>query len=234
MYWLNPQQWFRRPHPFITRNHKYFSEFSQSLPLSEYSFVAFDTELTGLDRKKDEIISIGAVRIANLKIDFGDTFYQVVQPEKVEHNVSTLVHQISPSQLREARSLAEVLPEFIDFIGDSLIIGHYLDLDMSHLNRATWKHMAGTLSTPGIDTMWLVGGYRRIQRGYFKESRLITDTYVLEELNKQYQLPPFSSHNAFEDAVQTACLFLYLVKKMKKSGLATLRDLYKVGHNLQL
>ena len=97
------RSWFRPPDELMVRNREFFKEFDQTRPLTEYSFVVFDTELTGLDRKKDEIISIGAVKIKNLQIDLGETFHQYIQPKKLDHTEATLVHRITPEQLKEKK-----------------------------------------------------------------------------------------------------------------------------------
>ena len=60
---------FNKPDQLILNNRELFAGFDQSKPLGEYDFVVFDTELTGLDRKADEIISIGAVKVKDLQID---------------------------------------------------------------------------------------------------------------------------------------------------------------------
>jgi len=59
----------REPHPALLRNAELFAEFDQGRPLEECSFTVFDTELTGLSRRKDQLIAIGAVRIEQLRIE---------------------------------------------------------------------------------------------------------------------------------------------------------------------
>ncbi len=229
MYWLNPRTWFRRPHPLLVENHRYFSEFRQSRSLTELSFVAFDTELTGLNRRHDDIVSIGAVRISNLQIDFSDTFYQVVRPKVLTRTGSTAIHRLAPAQLASAPVIGDILPDFVEFIGTSLIVGHYLDLDVFFLNRATWITMGGILSNPGIDTMRMAQGFNRIRQGYFSQAAA-PQSYRLADLSRRYGLPQYNSHNAFADAVQSACLFLWLIKKFRSGGIDNLRDLYRAGH----
>jgi DNA polymerase-3 subunit epsilon len=228
MYWLNPRTWFRRPHPLIVENHGYFSDFVQSRRLADCSFVAFDTELTGLDRRKDEIISIGAVRISNLQIDLGDTFYQVVRPKALARTGSTVIHRLAPGELSMAPTIETILPDFLRFIGSSLIVGHYIDLDMHFLNRATWTHLGGVLSNPGIDTMRLAQGYSRLRQSDLSQQST-PESYRLADLSRRFSLPSYSAHNAFEDAVQSACLFLLLIKKFRAGGIENLKDLYRIG-----
>ena len=226
---LNKLPWFRPPDKFIVRNREFFKNFDQARPLSDYTFVVFDTELTGLNRKKDEIISIGAVKIKNLQIDLGETFHHYIQPQKLDHTEATLVHRITPEQLIEAPSLDDVLPEFLSFIGTDLIVGHYIGLDMSFIHRETHRRYHGTLVNPCIDTIRMAQGYKRVMFGHYHEEGSSSSRLSLHDLSSEFNLPFFEAHDALEDAVQTAYLFLFLVKKFHKGGLETLRELYQAG-----
>ena len=226
---FRPDTWFAQPHPLIAKNREAFARFNQSRPLAEYTFVVCDTELTGLDRKQDEIISIGAVLIRDLQIDLGATFHRYIRPKNIEHTKATLVHQITPQQLLTAPPLEEVLPAFVEFAGSSLMVGHCLTLDMDFLNRAARKILGGTLANPGIDTIRLAQGYRRVRSGHFHDAEDDSRSYSLEDLSKEYNLPAFKPHDALEDAMQTAYLFLFLLKKFRKGGLLTLKEIYKAG-----
>jgi DNA polymerase-3 subunit epsilon len=231
---FKPAEWFRKPNPLLLRNQGLFADFDQSRPLNEYCFVVFDTELTGLNRRRDEIIAIGAVRIANLQIELGSCFHQYVRPHNLDHNQATFIHQITPDQLREAPPIEEVLPSFVEFCGDALLVGHFLNIDMDFLNRAAQKVLGGTLSNPGVDTM-------RLARA-FKEAHLTsgfghTDqsfSYSLDSLSEEFQLPRFKAHDALEDALQSAYLFLFLVRKLTTGRVRTLKDLYQAGRLLRL
>ncbi len=226
---LKKLPWFRQPDEFIVSNRDFFKNFDQTRPLSEYTFIVFDTELTGLNRKKDEIISIGAVKVKNLQIDLGETFHYYIQPQKLDHTEATLVHRITPEQLKEAPSLDDVLPEFLSFIGNDLIVGHYIGLDMSFIHRETQRRYNGTLVNPCIDTIRMAQGYKRVMFGYYHEEGASSSRLSLQDLSSEFNLPFFEAHDALEDAVQTAYLFLFLVKKFRKGGLETLRELYQAG-----
>lgn len=226
---FRPDTWFAPPHPLIARNRETFAKFDQSRPLNEYTFVVCDTELTGFDRKKDEIISIGAVIIRDLQIDLGRTFHRYIKPKNSGHTKATLIHRITPQQLATAPSLEEVLPSFLEFVGTSLMVGHCLALDMDFLNRAARQVLGGTLANPGIDTIRMARGYRRTLSGHFNAQEDWSGSYTLEALAREYHLPTFKPHDAFEDALQTAYLFLFLLKKFKKGGLLTLKEIYKAG-----
>ncbi len=209
------KQWLRQPDQLILENREFFRSFNQGRPLSEYDFVVFDTELTGLDRKKDEIVSIAGVRIRDLQIDLSTLFHQYVKPPNLDPTQATLIHRITPQQLKDAPTIDEVLPKFIEFAGNRLLIGHYVGLDMSFLNKACKKHLGGTLSNPGIDTMRMAQGYKRMLLGYYHDMSATSNSYVLEDLSREFNLPRFEPHDALEDALQTAYLLLFLIKKFR-------------------
>ncbi|MBU0944662.1 MAG: 3'-5' exonuclease [Proteobacteria bacterium] len=226
---LKPGSWFSRPDPLLQKNKECFISFDQGRPLAEYSFVVCDTELTGLNWKKDELISIGAVMIKDLQIDLASTFHHFVRPQHMEATKATLVHRITPEQLERAEPIEAVLPRFIEFIEGSLLVGHHLILDMHFLNKAAKKVLGGTLSNPGIDTMRMAQGYKRVLLGHYHEHNPREISYGLDDLGREYNLPVFKPHDALEDALQTAYLFLYFVKKFRKGGLVTLKDIYQAG-----
>ncbi len=228
----------KKQHPLLIQNTNYFSEFDQSLPLTEYDFVVCDTELTGLNKKQDEIISIGAVKIVNLKIDMSSCFHQYIRPEKIDHNQATLIHRITPEQLRAAPTIYEVLPKFMKFCGKSLLVGHFVDIDIHFLNNAAKNVLGGPFSNPSIDTMRLTKGFLDAESG-FRPHEYGNNTqpvsYNLNDLsNTTFNLPAFKPHDALEDALQTAYLFLFLVKKFKTGGIRNLNELYQAGRNWKI
>ena len=131
-------------------------------------------------------------------------------------------------------SIEDVLPEFIQYCGNGLLVGHYVNLDVSFLNKAALEALGGTFSNPSVDTMRLAMGYKK---GMFMESHGHTNlstSYRLKDLTQEFNLPQFKSHDALDDALQTAYLFLFLIKKMKGGKIRTLKDLYQAGRNVGL
>ena len=220
---------FRKKNPLIQENRKYFSRFDKNKSLKEYTFVVFDTELTGLDKRSGEIISVGAVSIRNLQIELGNTFYQHVKPENIKHTEATFIHKITPEELKIAPKLEEVVPRLVEYIGNSLIVGHCIGIDKEFLDKACKKIYGGTLSNPIIDTMRLSRGYQRKLYGRYHDHGSIKGSYNLYDLSCKFDLPLFEQHNALEDALQTAYLFLFLLKKFRSGGLETLKDLYQAS-----
>ena len=125
--------------------------------------------------------------------------------------------------------MEEVLPEFIEFCGNGLLVGHYIGIDMHFLNKSARQTLGGMLSNSSIDTMRLARGYAEARCTDFYGGYDQTQSYNLDTLCEQFNLPRFKPHDALEDALQTAYLFLYLIKKYRHGGIRTLKELYLAG-----
>ncbi len=215
--------------PLLRRNNEFFRSFDQSQPLDNYEFAVIDTELTGLIPGQDEIVSIGAVRIKGLKLYPSDAFYALVRPRMDLPKLSTLIHHITPQEVENAPPLEEVLPGFVEYLGSSLIVAHHVGLDMSFLNRAMKRGFGAPLHNPCLDTLRLAQAYQEELFGSYFDHYNYQISYQLGDLARKHDLPSFSQHNAFSDALQAAYLFLFLVKKLKGGGVRTLKDLHQVG-----
>jgi DNA polymerase III subunit epsilon len=222
--------WFRRDkHPAIIANHRRLERFDQTKPIETYQFVSLDTELTGLDLRRDAIVSIGAVRIEGLQIITGNNFFSYVRPKRSMPKVSTLIHRITPDQIESAPELRKVMPDFVDFVGNALLVGHFIGLDMAFINRAARRLMGGHLRNPCLDSMKLAQVYEERERGGHYDRVEVAAGYNLKTLSEKYHLPRFEQHDALGDAFQAACLFVFVVRKMQNLGCRTLRDLRTVS-----
>ncbi|MFC1835117.1 PolC-type DNA polymerase III [Thermodesulfobacteriota bacterium] len=222
--WLRPEL-----HPVIKANQERFVDLDWTGPLEGCEFVSVDTELTGLNPRVDEIVSIGAVRIRNMRIVAGENFLAYVKPKRELPRDSTLIHRITPEQIKSAPPLSEVLPQFIEWCGSALLVGHYVGLDMSFLNKAARGLLGGPLGNPCVDTMKLAQAFQeQLWRDYYDRFNLGV-SLNLTALARRFGLPRFDQHDALEDAFQTACLFIFLVKRMMASGCGNLKELYQSG-----
>ncbi|MFH0958359.1 MAG: 3'-5' exonuclease [Pseudomonadota bacterium] len=223
--WLFKSLGFSKHHALI-ENKRFFYDLDWKRPLQDYDFVVFDTELTGLEQRNDEIVSIGAVRVHNLRIAVGQTFFCYARPSKPLPKDSTLIHRITPDQIIGAQPLEYVLPDFVNFLHGAVIVGHFVSIDISFLNRATKSFMGGVIKNPFVDTMKMAQYYEDHRRRRFYEDAAPKLSFSLNDLSKKYGLPLFEKHDALEDAMQTAYLFLFLMKKFKSLGVSTLKDLF--------
>ncbi|MDA8408472.1 MAG: 3'-5' exonuclease [Deltaproteobacteria bacterium] len=220
-------------HPLLIRNEQFFSGFDLSQPVESYDFVAFDTELTGLNPGSDEIVSIAGLRIRDLQIVVNDCFYSYVRPKIEKHTTATFLHRITPEELKNSPSPGVALEAFIDFCGNSVLVGHHVYIDMSFLWKAMTKTMRGVIKNPVIDSMQLAMCYRnnrKVAPGYQDILDARSDhAYSLAALSKEYRLPIFPQHDALQDALQTAYLFIFLVTNLLGDKMETLEQFYRAG-----
>jgi len=213
----------------LKENQESFEHFDSSLPIESYDFVCFDTELTGLNPRRDEIVSIGAVRIRNMRIQLGENFFSYVLPARDLPKDSTLVHRITPEQIKDSPDLQTVLPDFVKFCGGSLLLGHYVELDMAFVNRALRKQLGGAMHNPCVDSMTLAQVYHETTRKNRPGRVKYSLSYNLGNLTREYGLPRLEQHDAMEDALQTAYLFIFLVRRLREAGYITLKDFFLAG-----
>lgn len=113
-------------------------------------YVVLDLETTGLDPKKDKIIEIGAVKIKGGCII--DAFDKLVNPATPISRLITDVTGIDDSMVCDSPYIEDILPEFIDFCEDYVIIGHNLKFDYSFLKKNA-VDLGREFDKMGLDTL---------------------------------------------------------------------------------
>lgn len=205
------------------------SKIDSSKPVTELSYTVLDTELTGLDPKKDSIVSIGAIRMTGQRIDLGNTLYSLVKPETELSGESVVVHGIMPSDVDEKPGIADALNDLIAFIGDTVIVGHFIALDMGFINRFLKRLQDRTIGNPVIDTGRLFTWLRTEESGFsrhFDDDQQNKDLFTIA---KKYGIDISGAHNALKDAYITAQVFQRHLMYMQRHGVRTLGDLLSVG-----
>jgi DNA polymerase-3 subunit epsilon len=216
---LNPQEGGSR----------YISTDTRGLRIDEASYVVFDTELSGLDPAKDFIVSIGALKITGGKIDLGNEFYRLVKPVGEMTKKSIEIHGITPGELETARGLDEVLPEFLDYITDSVLVGHFVSIDMAFVNAALKSKYNEKLRNTAVDTgsvhEWLSDNGAAFRKHY-RGGSVETDLFSIAQ---RCGITIDSTHNALNDAFITAQLFQRFLYFLKADGILTLNELFDIG-----
>lgn len=173
-------------------------------------FVAFDTETTGLNPKEDEILSIGAIKIKDNKILTSQTFEVFLKNSKEINSKSIKIHGIRPFDLRDAKTTKEGIVEFLNFVGPRPLVGYYLEFDVSMINKYTKPLLGITLPNRMIE----------VSEIYFdKTISLIPQGNIdlrFDTILKNCGIPNMGVHNAVNDAIMTAMIYLKLTQGIKK------------------
>ncbi|MDX9796444.1 MAG: 3'-5' exonuclease [Sulfurimonadaceae bacterium] len=172
-------------------------------------FVCFDCETTGLNVLKDDIISIGAVIIKDNTIVASKKFVKYVKPKTKLQIDAIKVHHIRECDLLDAEEIQDVLKEFLEFIGNRILVGYYLEFDIAMVNKYLVNMLGITLPNRAIEVSALYHDWKIefIPQGHI-DLRFNT---ILKDLN----LPHLSKHDAYNDAIMSAMMFLKLKNQPK-------------------
>lgn len=107
-------------------------------PVLKSRFVAFDLETTGLDSVEDAIIEIGACRVENGVIT--ETYQQLVNPDKPISPEASAVNHITDSMVKDKPFIYQVLPSFLNFVGDDVLASHNVRFDYKFLAQACLRN----------------------------------------------------------------------------------------------
>ncbi len=198
------------------------------LPVDEACFVVIDTELTGLDPKRDSIVSLGAIKMTGGRIDFGKTFYRIVKPETDFTSESVVVHGITPSDVAELPAIDSVIGEFLAFCRGCIAAGHFLSLDLMFLNKEMKRLSLGTFDNPVVDTFRIHDWIAR-QGGDFSRHFGENGDKDLFTIATKYGVQASGAHNALMDAFVTAQLFQRFLGFLSTLGVKNVRDLLRIG-----
>ncbi|MCU1372292.1 MAG: exonuclease, polymerase epsilon subunit family [Ilumatobacteraceae bacterium] len=182
-------------------------------PLSEVVFCVLDLETTGGTAADGGITEIGAVKVCG-----GErlaTFRTFVNPGHSIPLQITRLTGISESMVAGAPPPDEVLPTFLEFLGDAVIVGHNVRYDLGYLNAAMERSGRPKLANRVLDTLRLA---RRLVRDEVPNCRLGT-------LADRFRLPNRPSHRALDDALATGDLLHLLIERATAFGVCGLDDL---------
>ena len=167
--------------------------------------VVFDCETTGLNPKKDDIVSIGAVKIKGNRILTNEAIHLYVKQEKQISHKSITIHQIRHCDLEDAVSIEEAIEHFLFYIGNRNLVGYYLEFDVAMINKYTKEMFGITLpnTMQEVSALYYDKKIRTIPQGNID---LRFDT-ILQDLD----LPKLQAHDALNDAVMTAMMYLKII-----------------------
>ena len=167
-------------------------------------YVSLDCETTGLNPKKDEILSIGAVIIKDNKILMRNTFNIFLKPSKSINAESIKIHHIRPIDLENGLDPEVAIYSLLDFIGSRPLVGYYIDFDYSIISKYTKKYIGVKLPNETIEVSGMY--YATIKRTSEHQFIDLKFDTILKNLN----IPALGKHDALNDALMTAMMFLKL------------------------
>lgn len=205
---------------FLGRSEK-SSDDEQSNHIDATRFVVLDTETTGFDYTNDRILCIGAIILQNGMIHIHDSFEVFIQQEHYDQ-ASAQIHGILKECVIDRPTELEALQQFLDFLGDSIIIAHHTIFDITMINKALERNGLPKLKNKTLDTAVL-----------YKKTLLVSnllerkENYSLDELADKFDISKKDRHTAMGDAYITAIAFLKILNKLRDKKALTLKQLFK-------
>ena len=167
-------------------------------------FVVLSTEKSGTNPIKDVILTIGAFAVINNSLYIGDSFETVLLQYKYFHDNELSNEFIVKSKMKKLGE-PDAIKALIEFIENSVLVGHHIDIEVEMINVALGKLGCGRLKNEALDIDIM---HRKLH------DITISKKFSLEELCNIYKIPKSELNSSTEDAYKIALLFLKLKSKL--------------------
>ena len=171
---------------------------------SNDEYVCFDCETTGLNPKKDDIVSIGAVIIKNNTIVSSKKFVKFVKPKTKLQAEAIKIHHIRVCDLEDAEDINTVIEEFLNFIGNRTLVGYFLEFDIAMINKYVKPKLGITLPNKTLEVSAIYHDYK---------IEIIPQAHIDLRFNtimSELQIQSLGKHDAYNDAIMTSMIFIKL------------------------
>ncbi|WP_321365033.1 exonuclease domain-containing protein [uncultured Celeribacter sp.] len=181
-------------------------------PLSDLSYVVFDTETTGLlPSQGDEICQIAALRVVNGKVIETEALDQLVNPGRNIPKSATEVHHITNAMVKDAPKIDVAGRQLHSFARGAVLVAHNAPFDLEFLRRHE-AEIGAKFTNPVLDTVLLSA----IVFGQSEE-------HTLDAISTRLgvKIPPEARHTAMGDTIATADVFIKLLRMAEEKGIRT-------------
>jgi DNA polymerase III subunit epsilon len=171
-------------------------------------WVAIDCETTGLDVSRDQVVAIGAVRIAGNRVLTSERLELLVRPERKVSRESVRVHMLRERDVAQGIDQVQAMRRLLQFIGSRPLVGYYLEFDVAMLNREIWPLLGVRLPQRKIEVSALYYDYKNRHLPLHERDRMIDLRFAT--MMSELGLPLREAHDALNDAVMAALAFIKL------------------------
>jgi len=178
-------------------------------PVREVSFLALDFETTGLDPRRDRIVSAGWVQIRAGAVHLGTAREILVRPDVELDPRSVVIHGIGDDRASGGMDEGEMVKRLLEALPGQVLVGHHVGFDKAFLAGALRRILGGRLPLLSVDTLEIERRIRRSRSGGVPP--LLPEEsgdYDLSSVRRLYGLPERPAHGALADSLSVAELLL--------------------------
>lgn len=187
--------------------------------IGDARIVAFDCETTGLDPRRDRIVSLAALPIEGGECRADRAIDRLIDPGRSIPERSTAVHGIADQDVAGAPAFAAVYPELDAALADGVLLGHEIGFDAAMIRREAHLARLPWVTPPMLDTLLL-----------FAATSPQSNDLRLEAIAEKLGVAIHGRHTALGDARAAAEIFLRLRPALAARGATTLADLLTLCH----
>lgn len=192
--------------------------------IDELSFVVFDTETSGLDPQKAQLLSLGAVKVRQRSVLVEQSLEMTVFAPTSDIQDNVAIHGITQRELRDGLGEETILQHWLAFIGNAVLVAHHAAFDLAMMNQLCRKYYGIRLKNTVLDTAHLA---KRLEHGTQLQEYIRPEDYSLDKLCERYGISPDDRHTAAGDAFITAQLLLKLLAYARKKGIRSYGELLR-------
>lgn len=178
--------------------------------LNEVEFLTLDFETTGLDSRSEAILSMGYTRMKGMRLHMRDCIHRVIRLNIPLPPESVVIHQITDDRMQTGIAMHDALHELVEAMSGKVLLVHYANIERTFLQAAMKRVYGHALPFMMVDTLALEK--RRLDR---LQQPIAGNQLRLANLRDQYCLPRYGAHDALEDAIATAELFMAEAGELK-------------------
>ncbi len=181
--------------------------------LDALRLVVVDVETTGLNLRRDQILSIGAVAVEKGRLKLSESFNRMLKVDARLHKENVLIHGITPTDISDGEPPEQVMEDFLTFLRRAPLVAFHAAFDQKMLEKAIHAHLGQRCRLSAWDLAeWLPALFPE----HAQSRRMGLDDWI-QALN----VPVEQRHNALEDAMATAQLLQMCLARARRKGLDT-------------
>ncbi|MCB1583069.1 MAG: exonuclease domain-containing protein [Marinicella sp.] len=185
----------------------------QNRSAEHIDYFVIDFETTGLDYKKDHIISMGFTTIKNGRIQLQHSQHHLVKTDKKLQSDNVSIHQITDDAVSHGITVKTMMNLLLQNLSGKVMVAHYKNIEENFIQSISETLYGHKLPLLVVDTLNIE---RRIRQKL--NQPIYSNQLRLFNLREHYHLPRYHAHNALEDAIATAELLLAQISHRQRQG----------------